>query len=318
MSLFRQILSVLLVAAPAMAEEMTAGCPPSAACQCPECSGLDLGSLLISNDKLLGIFAHSDPCFTDFISPMTNPVFFEDPRTLTEARFIYLNHQLPNALGGDNVQVMAMQARMALTEDLSIIATKDGYIVSDSPLIEDGWADVSAGLKYNLFKDSETQTILSTGFTYEMPVGTNESLQGNGDGEFHVFVSGGTLLMDGVHLVSGTGFRLPVDKQEENQMWYWSNHIDYQLGSSGIYLFKEVNWFHYMSDADAFPAPIGGHDLFNLGAVDMAGENLVTGAVGVKYKPSQNTEVGVAYEMPYSDREDVLKDRFTFDFIVRY
>ena len=34
----------------------------------------------------------SDHCFDDFISPMTNPVFVEDPRTLTEARLIYLRH----------------------------------------------------------------------------------------------------------------------------------------------------------------------------------------------------------------------------------
>jgi hypothetical protein len=50
----------------------------------------------------------SDHCFDDCISPITNPVFFEDPRTLTEARLIYLNHNVPGALGGGKVQLSAM------------------------------------------------------------------------------------------------------------------------------------------------------------------------------------------------------------------
>jgi hypothetical protein len=299
-------------------EDGSSGCEFDHGCGFDLGCGLDLGSLLVSDDKLLGIFGHSDPCFNDFISPMTNPVFFEDPRTLTEARFIFLNHHLPNSLGGDNVQVMAMQARMALTDNLSIIATKDGFITSQSALLNDGWADVAAGLKYNIFRYAESQTIASVGATFEMPVGSSQALQGNGDGEFHLFASGGTEFLEDWHFVTGSGFRLPVDRDAENQMWYWSNHLDRQLGDSGLYLFTEVNWFHYMSNGTAFPAPIGGHDLFNLGSLGMAGENLVTGAYGVKYKPSQNTELGVAYEIPYSKRKDLIQDRITVDFILRF
>lgn len=65
-------------------------------------------------------------------------------------------------------------------------------------------------------------------------------------------------------------------------------------------------------------APIGGGDLFNLGSVGMTGENMVTGAYGVKYKPSQNMEVGVAYEVPYSSRKDLLQDRINVNFILRF
>ena len=85
-----------------------------------------------------GLIAPSDHAFDDFISPMTNPVFFEDPRTLTEARFIFINHHVPDGLGGGDVQLFALQLRAALTENLSFIATKDGYIVSDNGLINDG------------------------------------------------------------------------------------------------------------------------------------------------------------------------------------
>ena len=95
---------------------------------------------------------------------MTNPVFFEDPRTLTEARMIFVNHNLPGSLGGKSAQLYATQLRFAINEDVSIIATKDGFLVSDNPLMNDGWADIAAGLKVNVFKDVSTQTLLSADF----------------------------------------------------------------------------------------------------------------------------------------------------------
>jgi hypothetical protein len=99
---------------------------------------------------LLGYIQPTDPAWAGFISPMTNPVFFEDPRTLTEARFIFIDHQVPALAGGaippSRLQVLAVQLRAAITEDLSIIATKDGFIFPTglAPL-DDGWADVSLG-----------------------------------------------------------------------------------------------------------------------------------------------------------------------------
>lgn len=46
-----------------------------------------------------GIIQPSDSRCDDFISPMTNPVFFEDPRSLTEVRCFFINYNLPGALG---------------------------------------------------------------------------------------------------------------------------------------------------------------------------------------------------------------------------
>ena len=60
-------------------------------------------------DKLFGFVAHSDKCFADFLSPMTNPVYFEDPRTLSEARFIFLHHKVPTAAGGGEIDLLALQ-----------------------------------------------------------------------------------------------------------------------------------------------------------------------------------------------------------------
>lgn len=266
-----------------------------------------------------GLIAPSDTCFSDFISPMTNPVFFEDPRTLTEARIIYMHHKVPlTALGGD-VNLVAVQLRAALTERLSIIATKDGFVTSTNPLIEDGWADVNAGLKYNLYADHERQRLLSAGFTYELPVGSTRTLQGNGDGLFHAFLTGGAAFGDNNHWVSGAGLLLPGDRAAESSIAYWSNHFDHRFAGTKIYAFAEVNWYHYMSSGRDFTlAPIEGGDLFNFGAVGVAGNDIVTGAFGLKYKPSNRVELGIAWEKPLTERRDVLDNRLTVDCILRY
>lgn len=78
--------------------------------------------------KLLGCIKPSERCFDDFISPMINFVFFEDPRTLTELRPVFASHNVPGAVGGGSIQLYALQFRVALSDRLSLIATKDGYI----------------------------------------------------------------------------------------------------------------------------------------------------------------------------------------------
>jgi hypothetical protein len=266
-----------------------------------------------------GFIKHSDRCFSDFISPITNPVFFEDPRTLTEARFIYLHHKVPGSALGGEVNLFALQLRAALSDRLSIIATKDGFITSTNPLIDDGWADVSAGLKYNLYADCDCQQLLSAGVTYELPVGSTRTLQGNGDGLFNVFLTGGTAFGNNNHWVSATGFLLPGDRAEESSLWFWSNHVDHRIGCSNFYALAEVNWYHYMGSGRSFDvAPIEGGDLFNFGTFGVAGNDIVTGAAGMKYKPVERMELGVAWEAPLTERRDILESRFTFDCILRY
>jgi hypothetical protein len=267
--------------------------------------------------RLLGIIRQTDRCYSDFISPMTNPVFFEDPRNLTEIRFIFIHHEIPDAAFGGDAQLLAAQIRASLTERLSLIATKDGFIFSENPLLEDGWADVAVGLKYQLFADPCAQRLLSAGVTYEMPFGSTQSLQGNGDGEFHLYLTGGTQIGENWHWLSGTGFRLPVDTVDESQVWYWSNHLDCQL-TDRFYVFGEANWYNWMKSGGGGVPNIEGTDLFNLGSQDVAGTNMVTGALGVKLVPNDSMEIGFAWETPMENRENIMKNRYTVDCIIRY
>lgn len=274
---------------------------------------------------LFGFVAPSDRCFRGFISPQTNPLFFEDPRTLTEVRFHFVEHFVPddNVLfqGGD-AQYIAAQLRVALSERLSFIATKDGYIwlQPDNPALDDtdGFADAAAGLKYNLLRDPSSQTILSAGFTFEIPFGTEKVFQGSGDGEFHVFLCGGQELAPGIRWLTGTGFRLPTDDEVRSTMWYWSNQLSRQL-SDRLYAVAECNWFHWTESGEALPGiDFEGGDLFNLGAGDVAGNDVVTLGVGARYKPNCLDEFGVAYEFTVSEREDLMEGRVYVDYALRY
>jgi hypothetical protein len=267
--------------------------------------------------RLLGLIQPSDHCFDDFISPMTNPTLFEDPRTLTEARFIYLRHKVPVAAGGGEVNLFALQLRAALTERLSVIATKDGYIDSTNPLIADGWADVAAGVKYNLLRDPVGQGLLSIGGTYELSNGSQRSLQGNGNGVFNFFLSGAQRINECSNYIGAFGIRLPRDTAAETSMMFWSHHVDRRI-TNRLYLLAEANWYHWLdSGAGGIPGVEGG-DLFNFGSTGVTGNDIVTTAVGLKFKPSGHQEIGLAIEFPVTERRDILDNRLTFDWIIRY
>ena len=277
-----------------------------------------------------GLIKPSDHCFDDFISPMSNFIFFEDPRTLTEARAIYFHHELPDRVGtlglpGGDVQLYALQLRFALSERLSVIAVKDGFIVADMDggpldnLLNDGWADVTAGLKYNLIRDSCEGKLLSAGFTYEIPIGSQSALQDIGDGEFHVFLSGGRRLWNGLgHYLGAVGYRFPVDSDLQSSAIHWSNHLDVKLAER-VYLFTEAIWWHWTDSADTgLPLGVSGHDAFNFSSTNVSGNDLVTQSVGVKLKPSAQAELGAAYEFPLTGFKDIIDSRLQVELILRY
>jgi len=283
--------------------------PPYDACEQPSCC--------CPEQRLGGMFLSTSNLFSDFISPVTNPVYFEDPRNLTEVRTIFLHQNIPNSIGGGGFDLIGMQFRAAVTDRLSLIATKAGFITSDSPLLDDGWTDLIFGLKYQLYADEYAGRLLSVGSTFELPVGSTRALQGQGDGIFNIFATGGTRFLISSHWVTTSGFILPTDRSDNSSLWYWSNHIDHRIFYS-FYTFSEYSWYHWMSSGKGGIPGIEGGDLFNLGSTGVSGNDIVTGAIGIKYKPNQSTEVAVAYQSALTNRQDLLENRITFDMIFRY
>lgn len=278
--------------------------------------------------RILGIIRESDHAFDGFISPQTNVLLFEDPRTVTEARGHFVNQWIPNGnavypTGGD-AQYVAMQVRVALTERLSIIATKDGYIWlngAGGPAQQtNGVADLVAGLKYNVVRNPATQTVLSLGGVVEAPVGDQQVFQGFGT-QFHVFASGGqklNFLPVNAHWLSASGLRVPANTSLQTQMIYWSNQWDVEV-FRGLYGTFSANWFHWLSSGNNFPGlTFEGGDLFNLGSGQVAGTDIVTLGWGARYKPNGNREFGVAYENPVSQQRGLMASRIYVDAIFRF
>lgn len=265
----------------------------------------------------------SDHCFDNFIGPVSNPVFSKDPRSLTEARALFIHNKIdPNhPLGTGDFQAYALQLRLALTERLTLIADKDGYAVINpaggGQLT--GWLDLAAGLKYTFIRDVENQFLLTGGFMYEMPTGGGDVFQDHGDGIFSFFAVTGKEFNGTSHWLNTVGYTVPVDGDANSSFIYWSTHLDRQLWG-WFYPLIEANWYHYVSSGDrGLPSALGeGDGLINLGTSGVSGNDLVTLAVGAKAKLTQNCELGGAWEFPVSPRHDLLNNRLTMELIVRY
>lgn len=262
--------------------------------------------------------AHADK-LADMISPVSHPVTFEDPRHSTELRPIFAYHEIDDQFvtGGGNVQVYALQARIKLTDDLSFIATKDGFVVLKPKAVvadDEGFADVAAGLKYSVLKGEDY--IFTTGLRYELPIGKEEVFQGQGDGALNPFVSAAIAVGD-VNLMAGTGLRIAMDNSDSS-FWDLDLHADVKLGS--FYPLVEFNLIHATSGGERLPIPDEGEDFFNFGASAVAGKNLVAMGVGARYRITDSVDLGAVYQFPL-DREDgsrILDWRLTTDMIIRF
>ncbi|MCG8650844.1 MAG: hypothetical protein MI861_13480, partial [Pirellulales bacterium] len=229
-----------------------------------------------------------------------------------------------NIPAGGTIQLMAVHFRLALSERLSLIGVKDGYINDNTngaldTLLDSGAAAVTAGLKYNLLRDPHCGRLVSVGATYELPIGSRRALQDIGDGEFHLFTSGGQRLLDGnAHVLSTFGVRLAADGNVQSDSIHWSNHLDLRL-TERIYFLTELTWWHWTDSADNGAAlGVAGQDLFNLSTSDVSGNDLVTQNIGLKWKPSGSAEYGIAYEFPLTGFQDVIESRLQAEFILRY
>ncbi len=265
----------------------------------------------------------SDHAFPGFVGPISNPYLSKDPRSLTELRFVFLNDEIPTgqALHGGNFEVVALQARVALTDRLTFLADQSGYtwIHPGNAAEEDGFLNVAAGLKYLLIRDVATQFLLSVGAQFEPQTGEGRVYQNQGDGVLSAWVTAGKQFADRWHLLSTSGYQFPIDPSQNSSFFYTSVHLDRRF-FSWLYPLAELNWFHYDKGGDrGLPPDFGeGDGLFNLGTTGVAGNDLVTAAVGLKAAIGCHLETGAVFEFPLTGRKDLIDNRVTFEVIVRY
>jgi hypothetical protein len=268
------------------------------------------------------------------ITPVANPIYFEDPRITSEVRPIFIQQWLADTvdfkqaqdvpLGGE-VRVYALQLRYALTEKLALIATKDGYIEfkPEGALAGAhgyGWADLAAGLKYALVDDAESQMMLTPGFTITLPSGSHKVLQGDGSGEWNLFVSGAKGWND-LHLMGNLGFRIPNNWNQQTVQAHYSLQLDY----------RTCNWFIPFVCMNGYTVLTEGgdqlagldystemYDLINYGSTDAQGRSQVLLGFGFRSDLAKNISAGVAYDACVTGPKGIYDDRLTVDMILRF
>jgi hypothetical protein len=265
----------------------------------------------------------SDHDFDGFTGPLSNPVQFKDPRSLTEARFLFMNNWArPGGvpvLGTGSFQVYALQLRLALSERLQLYADKDGIVrLSPNPgKSVTGLANLMAGLKYVWIRDVENQFLFSTAIQYEVPTGYANIFQNQGAGLLGMYAILGKEFGDNWHLILQAGQNLAMDDVLTGY-FMTSAHIDRRFGR--FTPFYEANWFYYNQPGNFLPASVGieGGGWLSLGTAGTAGLNYLTNAVGFKYDVTDFAELGVGYEFQLSNRDMLLGNMLHAQLIIRY
>lgn len=272
--------------------------------------------------------------------PISNPTLFDLAVPRTNAHAIYIHQSLPSTVavaGGGSVDLdgsfdlYALQLEYALSECLSIVATKDGYVDfnPDATLSEsNGFANLAAGLKYAFIFQPENGLAVSGTATVEIPTGSSDITQGSGDGAMNLIAS--ALKLNGpLQLAGAAGVHVPFDNDAESTTCFVSTHVSYEVHR----LFSplvELNWYHVINEGDggsrysnqlggAVPGTIGfeGGDLLNWGASNgKDNADTVTLAAGFRSQLTDNLSAGAAYEIPLTDEnENFMESRITVDLI---
>ena len=287
------------------------------------------GAAAEESDNFLGLHLEGslgDGGHSRYVAPVTNPVFNETPYITTEARAFYFHHVIPDnfVTDGGHVDFFALQLRLAITERLAFIATKDGYgdfnfdeVLED----EEGFSNIALGFKYAFYSEPETETIATAGLRYEIPVNdlstSGIDLMGNGDGFLNPFVTGATAFGDfGLQASFGGNFALDTD--EDTSIIHYSLHADYEL-FPGFFPLVEINGFTAIDTADRSTGALSqldGVDVLNFGSEDR--DTTVTAGGGFRYLIGDHLQLGAAYEVPLTDKDNTIIDHRIYADVVLY
>lgn len=271
-----------------------------------------------------------------FQKPIVSAFLFEDPFITTGIYPYYVWHEFPggSVFRGGDIHVAAVQIRVALTERVAFIATKDGYawLRPDLPLLgnDEGWFNLAGGFKVSLFEDHERRFALATSLRYEAPSGSSSVFQGRGDGLFLPSLSVAKGFGD-LQLIADVGGTVPIDGSAESSNVFWHVYADYRVAKH-FQPFVQWSAIHWTGSGDG-RLPIRlvngatisldtaqnalgtgrfeGADVANLGSRGVSGLDLYTVAVGAHIPITRHVTLSAAYERPVSHRKGIFKQRVT-------
>lgn len=254
------------------------------------------------------------------ISPVTNPIFFEDPVIRSEIRPIFIYHRFDDQFvtGRGRAAVGAIQLRYAITDRLAFIATSDGYMnINGTNMHAGGWLDLAAGFKYALINDVQNQFILTPGFTFHLPTGDHNVFHGRGSGQANPFISFAKGFGD-VHVTGNVGVLIPMLRAEQNTMAHYSVMVDY-YASRWFIPFVTANFWTTLNDASNIAGlRSNGYDVINFGSGNA--RNTTQGMLGIGFRSriQKNVDLGFAYEMAVVKPYGLSNNRLTVDMSIRF
>lgn len=266
--------------------------------------------------------------FQHYVSPVSSPLFNETPYITTEARPMWVHQNIPSsfATGGGDIDVLAVQLRVALTDRIGFIATKDGWADIDfdkAVTDENGAVNLAFGFKFAALSQPENNTLVTVGIKYEAPSGDIKTnfvgvkgsgikLQGQGDGLIDLFVSGARTF-DRVGVQASIGTQIAMDADNDMSFLHYSLHVDYDV-MERVFPLIEFNGYTPIEDGNRTGLGVNGMDLVNLGSRNP--NTVITFAPGVRVRLMDNVDFGFAFEMPLTDDEDLMDWRVTNDFVI--
>ena len=266
----------------------------------------------------------SDGKFKRYVPPLAQPYFNETPYITTEARLVYLYNEIPKGFvtGGGSINIFAAQIRLALTERLGLIATKDGYTILKFDNVlpnSDGFENISLGFKYALFQRPQEEEIISFGIRYEPPTGSLSTgginLQGKGDGFLDYFLTGGK--SNNKWGIQGSlGIQQALDTDYNSSFFHWHAHIDYEMFKN-LFPLIELNGLTAVDDGNRTEiSDFEGNDAANFGST--SSKHVVSGTAGFRYRFTKNTILGVGYETALTEQKDLLEYRTNLDLTIHF
>ena len=271
----------------------------------------------------------SDCEFDNFASPVTNPFLFEDPRSLTEVRPIFIYQRIPGGAGlfqGGNAWFVGVQGRLAITERFSLVVNKfglTGFNPASGAAIQEssGFSEIHLGPKYVFYRNPETKTLIAAGATFQIPSGSSDAFQNTGQLSIVPYISAARRLWETksgtFNGMASTGYSFSTN-DSRSDYFYLSGHLDFDIGNKGRFFpLIEMNWIQYTASGSATNLGVEGRDLANFGS-QRAGTGLLTMAAGARVKLSDRWQLGGAFELPLVGAKDIFQYRFTFDLTWRY
>lgn len=254
--------------------------------------------------------------FESFHHPIGNPIYFESPFIDSGVRFLYLHHKFAgdSVLAGGDLDVVAAQARLALTDRLAFIATKDGrsYLNADLLAKDEGWNDLAFGFKYAMIVNPEDQFLLTGGVRYQAQNGERDVLQG-GAQELSPFVSAAKG-WESWNFLGNLTYRTPFDAGDGNNIFQWSLHADYEVTECFAPVL-EIHGLHYLNNGNRTGLSIGGLDYSNLGSTNVSGGKVVWMGLGGSYKFTPKISLSATHEFALTDpSHDIMDQRLTVSF----